>query len=168
MENYDDDQTSTLKFDKGSRKLVTMLALLIVICSIVIVSVIIYAPRSEGYNEMYLINIQSQTGDNSPQSFIVKQNSVFDAQIAVENHKPTLGNYQVQVKIVEDTFSFPIDTIAYKTFEFALDPEQVRNYQVPVVLAEKGDFSIVFELFAEKEGVYRFTDIYCVLHVTVI
>ncbi|MDR2708300.1 MAG: hypothetical protein LBB87_06130 [Nitrososphaerota archaeon] len=167
MENSD-DQEAVIKFEVSSvKKLVTRLAVLIVVCSIIIASVIMYAPRSEGYNEMYT-KVQNQT-DNSPtQSHVIDQNSVFDVQVVVVNNKPVLGNYQVQVKIAKDTFSFPVNVPAHKVYEFTLDSKQSWNYQVPVTLGEKGDFSVVFELFAENEGVYRFTDIYCVQHVTVI
>ena len=164
-----DDQIVVLKFEKDSiKKLVSLLAVLIVVCSVVIVGVVMYAPRSEGYNEIYLLNVQKQTGDSFSQGFVVDQNSVFDVQVVVTNYKHILSDYQVQVKIVKDTFSFPVNALAYEVYEFTLDPKQSWSYQAPIILCEKGDFSVVFELFAEKEGVYRFADIYCVLHVNVV
>jgi uncharacterized membrane protein len=164
----DDDQETVIKFERSSvKKLVTRLAVLIVVCSIIITSVILYAPRSEGYNEMY-IKVQSQTNNSLTQGLAVEQNNTFDVQVVVVNNTPILSNYQIQVKIVKDTFSFPANAPVYETYEFVLDSEQSWNKQVPIALGEEGNFSVVFELFAEKEGVYRFTDIYCVQHVTVI
>jgi uncharacterized membrane protein len=165
-----DDQVVVLKFEKSSvKKLVAMLAVLVVVCSVVIVSVVMYAPRSNGYNEMYLLDVQSQDGSIFSQGLIVvSRGSGFDVKVVVVNNKPVLGNYQVQVKVVSDTFSFPVDASAYKVYEFTLDSKQSWSCQVPVVLGEEGDFSVVFELFSENEGVYRFVDIYCVLHVNVV
>jgi hypothetical protein len=169
MANGDDDQVVVLKFDKSNvKKLVIMLTLLAVVCSVVVVSVVMYAPRSEGYNVMYLLDVQSQMGASFPQDFVVKQNGVFDVQVIVENNKPVLGDYQVQVKVVEDTFSFPVNAVACKVYDFTLDVKQSWNDKVSIVLDEKGSFSVVFELFSEKEGVYRFTGIYCVVHVNVV
>jgi len=168
MENSD-DQVIVLKFDKNSiKKLVIMLTLLTVICSVVIVSVIMYAPRSEGYNEMYLLDIKNQAGDDLSQDFVIGKNNMFDVQVVVVNNKPVLHNYQVQVKVVKDTFNFPINVPAYEVYEFTLDSAQSWSCKIPVVLSEAGDFSVVFELFAEKDGVYRFTDLYCVLHVNIV
>ena len=164
-----DDQVVILKFEKSIvKKIVAMLMALIVICSVIIVSVIMYAPRSEGYNEMYLLDSQSNTIASFPQVLVAGQNNNFDVQVVVTNHRPILGNYQVQVKIVKDTFSFPVDASAHKIYEFTLNSKQSWSCQVPVVLDEKGDFSVVFELFVEKEEVYRFTGIYCVLHFNVV
>jgi uncharacterized membrane protein len=164
-----DEQVVELKFDKKNvKKLVAMLAILIVICSVVTVSVIMYAPRSEGYNVMYLLDVQSQMGASFPQDFVVKQNGSFDVQVVVVNNKPVLGDYQVQVKVVEDTFSFPVNADACKVYDFMLDSKQSWDDKVSIVLDEKGSFSVVFELFSEKEGVYRFTGIYCVIHVNVV
>ncbi|MDR0797758.1 MAG: DUF1616 domain-containing protein [Nitrososphaerota archaeon] len=171
MENSD-NQIVALEFDKNSaKKIVAMLAALIVICSVVGVSVVMYAPRSEGYNVMYLLDIQNQTGNNNSgfsHSLVVEQSSTFHVQVVVENNKPLLYNYQVQVKIASDTFSFPVNVSAYEIYEFTLDTKQSWNYQVPVSLNEEGEYSVVFELFAEKDGVYRFTDLFCVKHVKVV
>jgi len=168
MENGD-DQVVMIEFKKNNiKKLAIVLTVLIIICSIVIVSVIMYAPRSEGYNEMYIVDAQNQAGNNFSQVFVIGQNNSFDVQVVVVNNKHILNNYQVQVKVVKDTFSFPVNTSTYEAYEFTLDTKQMWSYQVPVVLSEEGDFSVVFELFAEKEGTYMFTGLYCVLHVNVV
>lgn len=161
-------QTNTLSLEKiNIKKIIGILLAITITCSIVVTGVIIYAPRSEGYNVMYLLNAQDQIV-NHTQILIINQNNTFNAKIVVENNKPTTYNYQVQVKIVKDTFNFPINTPTYETYEFTLNPKQTWNKQVPISINEEGEFSIVFELYAEKEENYRFTNNYCVLHITAI
>jgi uncharacterized membrane protein len=150
------------------KKLVTILIALIITCSIIVTGVIIYAPRSEGYHVMYILNTQNQAVNHEPQILVINQNSTFNTKVVVENNKPTTCNYQIQIKIVKDTFSFPINAPTYETYEFPLNPKQSWNNQVPISIKEEGEFSIVFELYAEKEENYRFTDNYCVLHIKAI
>jgi uncharacterized membrane protein len=168
MENDDNNQISTLNLEKVSiKKIAIIVTALIIICAVVTASVIIYAPRSPGHHEMYLLDNQNQAV-NYPQILVINQNNTFSTQIVVVNNNPKPCDYQVQVKIVRDTFSFPINAPAYKTYEFALDPKQPWSEQVPISINEKGNYSIVFELYAEKEGDYKFTKNYLVIHVEVV
>jgi uncharacterized membrane protein len=164
----DNNQMITLNFEKISiKKIAAIVTALIIICNVITVAVIIYAPRSPGHHEMYLLGTQSQAV-NGPQILVINQNNTFSKQIVVVNNNPKPCDYQVQVKIVRDTFSFPINAPAYKTYEFSLDPKQSWSDQVPISINEKGNHSIVFELYAEKDGDYKFTKNYLVIHVEVV
>jgi uncharacterized membrane protein len=167
MEN-DNSQMITLNFEKISiKKIAIIVTALIITCSAITAAVIIYAPRSPGHHEMYLLDTQNQTANRS-QILVINQNNTFSKQIVVVNNNPKPCNYQIQVKIVRDTFSFPINAPAYKTYEFTLDPKQSWSDQVSISINEKGNHSIVFELYAEKDGDYQFTKNYLVIHVEVV
>jgi uncharacterized membrane protein len=167
MEN-DKNQIITLDFEKiGIKKIAIIVTALIVTCAVITAAVIIYAPRSPGHHEMYLLDDQNQAV-NSHQVLVINHNNTFSKQIVVTNNNPKPCNYQMQVKIVRDTFSFPINAPTYKTYEFTLDPKQTWSEQVPISINEKGNQSIVFELYAEKDGDYRFTNNYLVIHVEVV
>jgi uncharacterized membrane protein len=167
MEN-DSNQIITLSRENiNIKKLAAMLIALIIICSAVMTGVIMYAPRSEGYNVLYLLDAQNQAV-NYPQVLVINHNNTFNTQVFVVNNNPKPCNYQIQAKIVQDTFYFPIDAPAYETYEFTLEPKQSWNSQVPISINEVGEFSIVFELFREKGESYKFTNNYCVIHLEVV
>jgi uncharacterized membrane protein len=164
----DNSQMITLSLEKISiKKIAIIVAALIITCSVITVAVIIYAPRSPGHHEMYLLGTQNQVA-NGPQILVINQNNTLSKQIVVTNNNPKPCDYQVQVKIVRDTFSFPINVLADKTYEFTLSPKQSWSEQVPISINEKGNHSIVFELYAEKDGDYKFTNNYLVIHVEVV
>ncbi|MDR2700320.1 MAG: DUF1616 domain-containing protein [Nitrososphaerota archaeon] len=167
MEN-ENNQIITLKLEKKQiKKIAAILTVLIVICCVIVTVGIIYAPKPSGYHEMYLLDAQNQAA-NYPQVVIINQNSTFNTQVVIVNNKSTPCNFQVQAKIVRDTFNFPIDAPTYKTYEFTLDSKQSWNNQIPISINEEGNYSVAFELYTKNEENYRFTDNFCVLHIEAI
>ncbi len=166
MEN-NNSQTVTLKLEKGYIAAVAIA--LIVVCSVVAVYFVVYAPQPSGYSEMYLLDSQNSANDYS-QVLVANQNSTYNQQIFVANHlydpkdPQKTANYQVQVKIVQDTISFPVDTAAEKTYEFSLKNGETWSEQAPISINTLGSYSVVFELYADNV----FTNNYCVLHIDVV
>ncbi|XHH08374.1 MAG: DUF1616 domain-containing protein [Candidatus Bathyarchaeia archaeon] len=169
MENSN-SQTVTLKLKKSYIAAIGI-ALVVVSC-VVAVYFVVYAPQPSGYSEMYLFDAQNQAV-NYPQVLVVNQNSTFNQQILVVNHIPNPTDqkpleYQVQVKIVEDTISFPVDAPADKTYNFSLKYEESWSSQVPISINTLGSYSVVFELYSKNGENYLFTNNFCVLHLEVI
>jgi uncharacterized membrane protein len=163
MEN--NSQTVKLKLEKGY---IAAIAIALIVVSCVTAGYfILYPAKPSGYNEMYLLDGQNQAVDY-PQVLVANQNSSFNQQVLVTNHMTDKENYQLQVKIVQDTVSFPVNTEAYKTYTFSLESGKSWSSQVPVSINEPGTYIIVFELYSENGESYVFTNNFCVLHVDVV
>lgn len=163
MEN--NSQTVTLKLEKGY--LVAVAIALIVVSTVTVGYFIVYPPKPSGYHEMYLLDAQNQAV-NYPQVLVANQNSTFNQQIFVINKTPDAVDYQLQLKIVQDTISFPVNTEPERTFEFNLKSGQEWSSQTPITIIEPGAYSVVFELYSKNGNSYVFTNNYCVLHIDVV
>jgi uncharacterized membrane protein len=159
--NTNNKTATTIKLKKNHTIAIT--TVLIVVCCIVGAYVTTYALRPSGYHEMYLQDTQTQA-NSYPRVLVINQNNTFSMPVVVTNNTPNTQEYRVQVKIVQVTFTFPVDAPAYKTYEFVLDAKQSWDNQIPITINEEGAYSIVFELYAKNGEGYGFTDNYCVLH----
>jgi uncharacterized membrane protein len=155
-----------LKIEKGY---LVAVAIVLVVVSCIIGGYFIYvAAQAEpsGYSEMYLLDAQNGAS-NYPQLHVVNQNSTFNQQIHVANHFPVSKDYQLQVKIVQDTTSFPVNAPADKTIQFTLESEKSWSSEVPISINTPGTYSVVFELYTGSGENVVFTNNFCVLHLTV-
>ncbi|MCL2172047.1 MAG: DUF1616 domain-containing protein [Candidatus Bathyarchaeota archaeon] len=161
MEN--DNSTVTIKLDKAH----TAVAIaLILICCMVGGYLIANIIKPPGYHVMYLLDNQNQAV-NYIETLIINKNNTFTIPLVVTNNMHATQEYQVQVKIVHNTFIFPVDAPAYKTYEFTLNNEHTWNNQIPLTINEEGKYSIVFELYVKNDVNYSYTDNFCLLHVDV-
>jgi uncharacterized membrane protein len=164
MQN-NNSQTVTLKLEKGY---IAAIAIALIVVSCVTAGYfILYPAKPSGYNEMYLLDGQNQAV-NYPQVLVANQNSSFNQEVLVTNHMTDEEHYQLQIKIVQDTTSFPVNAEANKTYEFPLDLDQSWSNQVPISINEPGAYSVVFELYSENGESYVFTNNFCVLHIDVV
>jgi uncharacterized membrane protein len=159
MEN--NNQTVTINLNKSH----TAVAItLIILCCIVGGYLIAYAITPSGYHVMYLLDSQGQAVDY-PQTLIINQNNTFISPIVVINNMLTAQDYQVQIKIVNNTFTFPVDASPYSTYEFTLADGQSWDNQIPITINEEGNYCVVFELYAKNDENYIFTYNFCILHI---
>jgi uncharacterized membrane protein len=160
-------QMFNLKLEKGY---LVAVAIALILVSCIIGGYFIYASMSSGpsgYSQMYLLDAQS-SASNYPQVLIANHNSTFNQQVFVANNMSERMDYQLQVKIVQDTVSFPVDAPANNTYQFSLDAGKSWSNQVPISINQPGTYSVVFELYAKNGEEYVFTNNYCVLHLTVV
>lgn len=162
MEN--NNKTVTINFDKSH---VAVAITLILLCCIVGGYFVVYIIKPPGYNIIYILDNQGQAV-NYPRILVINQNNTFTTPLVVTNNMYTLQEYQVQVKIVQNTFIFPVDAPPYKTYEFTLNDEQSWDGQIPITINEEGNYIVVFELYAKNDENYSFTDNFCKLYITVI
>jgi len=155
---------NTIEIDKSHLAVIITLT---IVCCVVGGYFIAYALKPPGYHEMYLLDAQNKA-DNYPQTVILNQNNTFHIPIVVTNNMRIWQEYQVQVKIVQHTMYFPVNTPPYNTYEFTLDADQSWNNQILVTLNEEGNYSIVIELYVKNNKEYVFTDNFCVLHIKAI
>jgi uncharacterized membrane protein len=169
MENSNSSHMFNLKTENGYIKAVAIT--LIVVCCIIVggylINLYINPPAPSGYNEMYLLDTQNGA-NNYPQVLVANQNSTFNQQISVTNKMTDTQKYQLQVKIVQDTTSFPVDAPANSTIQFSLESGKSWSSQVPVSINTPGTYSVVFELYTGNGENVVFTNNFCVLHVTVV
>jgi uncharacterized membrane protein len=159
--------TFNLKIEKSY---IIAVAVALIVVSCITVGYILTRPAlASGYHEMYLLDAQNGA-NNYPTVLIANQNSSFNQQVFVNNNMTAAQDYQLQVKIVQDTISFPVDAQASNTMQFSLESEKSWSEQVPISINTPGTYSVVFELYAKnpEATVYVFTNIFCVLHVTVV
>jgi uncharacterized membrane protein len=116
-----------------------------------------------------LLDAQNQAV-NYPDLLVISNNNSINVQVVVENHLAKPQDYQLQVKITQNTASFPLNTTAYSTYEKRLDDSDIWENQVPVSINQPGDYSVVFELWSKgtEETTYTFTQNFCVLHLQVV
>ena len=164
MENHNNNQTIIIDL-KNTRTAVTIT--LIIISCIIGAYLITYVTKPPGYHEMYLLDNHNKA-ENYYQTVIINQNNTFNTPIVVTNNMHTWQEYQIQIKIVHHTIYFPVDATPYSTYEFTLNADLSWDSQIPITIEEEGTCSIVFELYAKKDGNYDFTDDYCVLHINAI
>jgi uncharacterized membrane protein len=158
-------QTFNLKIEKGY---IAAVAIALIVVSCIAAGYFILNPlKPSGYSEMYLLDNQNQAV-NYPQVLVANKNSTFNAPVLVVNHIPQTTDFQLQVKIVQDTVSFPVNATANDTYQFTLTPEQSWSSQVPVSINQPGAYSIVLELYSKNGEDYEFTNNYLVLHVEVV
>jgi uncharacterized membrane protein len=166
MEN--DKSMFNLKTEKGYIAAVAIV-LVVVSCVVIggyLVNQYVNPPAPSGYSEMYLLDAQNSANDYA-QILVVGQNSTFNQQVFVANKWTIEQSYELQVKIVQDTTSFPVNAPANDTVHFTLKPGESLSNQVPISISQPGTYSVVFELYAQNGENYVFTNNYCVLHLTV-
>ncbi len=160
-----------VKFEKGH---IAAVAIALVVVSGVVAGYFVLNQQGVyGYTQMYLLDAQN-SADNYPQVLVANQNSTFNQQVYVANNlsdpKDPLKEwgFQLQVKIVKDTVSFPVDAAADKTIQFSRKTNESWNSEVPISINTSGTYSVVFELYSKNGEEYVFTNNYCVLHLTVV
>jgi uncharacterized membrane protein len=161
-----------LGFDFNSEKTAVMaIAIVLVIVASTIAIVFVVWPRSgsSGYSTIYLLDDQNQAV-NYPDVLVINHNNSLTVPVVVENHMDTKQYYQLQVKIVQETTSFPLEEDAYATYETQLKDKESWQNTVPLSINQLGDYSVVFELWSkDKEAeTYSFTYNFCVLHIKVV
>lgn len=164
MEKNNSD-TVTLKLEKGH--LAAIAIALIVVSSVTVGYFILNPSRPAGYSEMYLLDSQNQAV-NYPQLLVANQNSTFNAQLFVVNRDASAKDFQVQVKIVQETLAFPVDAPVDDSYQFNLASDQTWSKQVPISINELGTYSVVFELYYRNGESYVFSDNFVVLHLDVV
>jgi uncharacterized membrane protein len=165
MEN--NSQMFNLKLEKSY---IAAVAIALILVSCVVGGYFIYSSMSlepSGYSQMYLLDAQN-SASNYPQVLVANQNSTFNQQVFVANNMSKTVDYQLQVKIVQDTVSFPVNATANNTYQFSLDAGKSWSNQVPISINQLGIYSVVFELYSKNGEEYVFTNNYCVLHVTAV
>jgi len=142
---------------------------LVVVASVIAVIYVMNRHEPSGYSTLYLLDAQNQAV-NYPDLLVINSNNSVSVQVVVENHLSKAQDYQLQVKIVQSTGSFPLETPANSTYEKRLDDLGKWENQVPISINEPGDYSVVFELWSKNTDVegYGFTYNFCVLHFQVI
>jgi uncharacterized membrane protein len=156
-----------LNEDKGYA--VAIFLALIIVSATVVGYYVVFRPQAEPYNTIYLLDAYKKTVDY-PEVLVANQNSTFTVYVNVVNHMATSANYQVQVKIAKSLTTFPVDTQPSQTIEM----DNVNNDGTPVEKTATitqntpGSYSVIFELWQNKEGIVEFTQDYCVLPIQVI
>ncbi len=144
---------------------------LIIVASAVAAVYVWYRPGASGYSTLYLLDAQNQAV-NYPHTLVINYNSSINVPVVVDNHMDKEQYYQVQVKIVQTTGAFPVDTPANSTYEKRLNDLETWENQVPISINQPGDYSVVFELWSKgtgtEETTYTFTHNFCVLHLQVV
>jgi uncharacterized membrane protein len=145
---------------------VAILIALIIVSSIVVGYYIAFRPKPVGFSAISLLDSQKQAS-NYPDLVVLNKNSTFTVWVDVENHMGITEQYQVQLKITKNTYTFPVNVPANSTFEKTLEDGQKWENQVTVSMIQAGNYSVVFELYLSKDGTYQFTNNYCVLNIQV-
>jgi uncharacterized membrane protein len=160
---------SKIGLDEEKGFAVAIFLALIIVSATVAGYYVVFRPQAEPYNSIYLLNA-NKNADDYPEVLVANQNSTFTVYVNVVNHMATSSNYQVQVKIAKSLTTFPVDTQPSQTIEM----ENVNNDGTPmqkaatITLNTPGSFSVIFELWQQKEGTLEFTQNYCVLNIQVI
>ncbi len=159
-----------LGFDFNSEKTAVMaIAIVLVIVASTIAAFFVWRlPEPSGYSTIYLLDDQNQAV-NYPDVLVINHNNSLTVPVVVENHMDKEQYYQLQVKIVQETTSFPLEEDAYATYEMLLKDKGNWQNSLPLKINQSGDYSVVFELWSkDKEaGTYSFTYNFCVLHIKV-
>ncbi len=159
----------TFHINNEKRVIAAIAITLIIVASVVAVVYVMNRPEASGYSTIYLLDAQNQAV-NYPHTLVINYNSSINMPVVVENHMGKVQFYQVQVKIVQTTGAFPVDTPANSTYEKQLnDLEQWEN-QVPISINQSGSYSVVIELWSKniEPDAYGFTNNFCVLHLQVV
>jgi uncharacterized membrane protein len=156
-----------MEVEKGY--LVAIAVALVVVASVIGAYFVLSPPANPGYNTIYLLDSQGRAA-NYPALLVVDQNSTLNVSVTVENHMIAEKSYQVQLKIVYDLSTFPVDAPAKSTYEKTLPSGGVWQTPITVNIDQAGNYSAVFELWIlnPETHAYEFTDDFCVLHLQVV
>jgi uncharacterized membrane protein len=157
---------SKIGLDEEKGYAVAIFLALIIVSATVVGYYVAFRPQTEPYN---LLDANKKAVDY-PEVLVANQNSTFTVYVNVVNHMATSASYQVQVKITKSITTFPVDTQPTQTLEI----DNVKNDGTPsekkatITQNTPGSYSVVFELWQNKEGNLEFTENYCVLNIQVI
>jgi uncharacterized membrane protein len=167
MENNKTSRNFGFNSEKGY--FAAVLIALIIVSSVIAVYYIQFKPAPSGYNTIYLLDEQNKAIDY-PELLVANKNSTFNVPFVVENHKSQIGQYQVLVKITQNTISFPVNAPANSTFEKSVEDGKIWQDSASVSINQVGNYSAVFELWIYNTNTtaYEFTNNFCVLHLQVI
>ncbi len=141
---------------------------LIIVASVVGAYYLILNPQPEEYNTLYILDSKEQAVDY-PLVLVAEQNSTFSVYVAVENHMNEDRIYQVRVKIIENLPAlFPLDIDSIRTYDFFIPKGEYDQKQVTLTENNTGKYAVIFELWIEDSGEFRFAENYCVLKINVI
>ena len=142
---------------------------LIIVSATVIGYYVVFRPQAEPYNTIYLLDANKKAVDY-PETLVANQNSTLSVYVDVENHMAASASYQVQVKIIKNLTTFPVDTQPSQTIETGSvnnDGKPVEN-TATITQNTPGSYSVVFELWQQhSDGSLTFTQDYCVLNIQV-
>lgn len=154
----------------NEKKVIAAIAITLIIVASTIAAVYIWRhPEPSGYSTIYLLDAQNQAV-NYPHTLVINHNSSINVPVVVENHMGKEQYYQVQVKIVQTTSAFPVNTPANSTYEKQLNNLEQWENQVPISINQPGSYSVVIELWSKniEPDPYGFTNNFCVLHLQVV
>jgi uncharacterized membrane protein len=144
-------------------------ALIVVVCTVT-VYYCWFAPISEPYNTISLLDTQKQA-ISYPEVLVANQNSTFSVYVEIANHMNKDQNYQVQTKITKNLpANIPngVQVDPVNTINLVVPNGQIQQSLVTVTENEVGFYSVVFELWQENSpGTYTFTQDYTVLNIQV-
>ena len=167
MENNTIRRNFGINSEKGY--FAAVLIALIIVSSIVAGYYIMFKPAPSGYNTIYLLDSQNKANDY-PELLVANKNSTFNVPFVVENHMEQTGQYQVLLKITQNTLSFPVNASANSTYEKSIDAGKIWQDSATVSINQVGNYSAVFELWIYNTNTeaYEFTNNFCLLHLQVI
>ena len=173
MENNKTSRNFGINSEKGY--FAAVLIALIIVSIVIAVYYIQFKPAPSGYNTIYLLDSQNKAIDY-PELLVANKNSTFNVNFVVENHMSYNdsgligpGQYQVLLKITQNTLSFPINAPANSTYEKSIEDGKIWQDSATVSINQVGNYSTVFELWIlNKENVYEFSNNFCVLNLQVI
>ena len=159
-----------LGLDEEKGYAVAIFLALIIVSAAVLGYYVVLRPQAEPYNTIYLFDAQKKAVDY-PEVLVANQNSTFNVYVNVENHMTTSASYQVQVKIIKNLSTFPVDVQPSQIIETGKVNNDGKPVENIVNIAQNilGSYSVVFELWQHKDnGTLEFTQNYCVLNIQVI
>jgi uncharacterized membrane protein len=141
---------------------------LVVASSLLVAYYVTVQPASDEYTNIYLLDSNRKAADY-PEFVVANVNSTFHVYVDVENHlNYTLSNFQVQVKIANDTNpAFPLQANATQTFTGTIQKGATWETPVTVSLDQPGNYLVSFELWILRGGALQFSGDFCVLNVQV-
>ena len=166
MENNKTSRNFGINSEKGY--FAAVLIALIIVSIVIAVYYIQFKPAPSGYNTIYLLDSQNKAIDY-PELLVANKNSTFNVPFVVENHMSQTEQYQVLLKITQNTLSFPINAPANSTYEKTLSDGGIWQDSATVSINQVGNYSAVFELYVlNNENVYEFSNNFCVLNLQVV
>jgi len=166
MENNKTSRNFGLNSEKGY--FAAVLIALIIVSGVIAVYYIQFKPAPSGYNTIYLLDSQNKANDY-PELLVANKNSTFNVPFVVENYMSQTEQYQVLLKITQNTLSFPVNAPANSTYEKTLSDGGIWQDSATVSINQVGNYSAVFELWIlNNENVYEFSNNFCVLNLQVV
>jgi len=162
-------ENKSLNFNSEKGVIAAIAVTLIIVASVVAVVYFSNRPEASGYSTLYLLDDQNQAV-NYPHLLVINDNNSINVKVVVENHMAKTQDYQLQMKIVEKTVSFPVKVPANSTYEKRLPDLEAWENQVAISINQPGEYTVVFELWSKNTDIesYGFTHNFCVLHFQVI